>query len=222
MRQPHSFFPVDSLRAAPTSSLWFGAMTLLSGSCMVEVVHVGLVHVSGVLDHCAVKQRAQRHSISSLDYVSFPCHHSDDRSCCCWHAWFLLRFPANHLVPSTFATRPCISRRGPPLPPGSLWRKRDSSARTASFSSPASIRSVQHDRLGRTHPTRHPIRRILPLKGWFFLSRTWKEREGKKDEIGNKKLVVRSTRGREFPTRSFRRKKQRTCGFFRSFRCTWT
>lgn len=114
MRQPHSFFPVDSLRAAPTSSLWFGAMTLLSGSCMVEVVHVGLVHVSGVLDHCAVKQRAQRHSISSLDYVSFPCHHSDDRSCCCWHAWFLLRFPANHLVRSTFATRPCISRRGPP------------------------------------------------------------------------------------------------------------
>jgi len=49
----------------------------------MEELHVGVVHVSELLDHCAVKQLAPRHSISILYVASIPLG-SEETSCFCF------------------------------------------------------------------------------------------------------------------------------------------
>lgn len=165
MRQLHSFFPVDSMRAALTESLWFGAVTLLSGSCMAEEVLVGLVHVSGLLDQCAVKQCAPQHSISRLHFVPSPYRHSDDSSYCCWHERFLLssrRTPCYRSHPPLWLASLAEDL---PLPSSFLGTKRYSSARLACFPSPGSVGWVQQHGSGRSRSlSGHPFLRILPWK----------------------------------------------------------
>ena len=179
MRQLHSFFPVDSMRAALTASLWFGAVTLLSGSCMAEEVLVGLVHVSGLLDQCAVKQCAPQHSTSRLHFVPSPYCHSDDSSYCCWHAWFLL----------SGRRTPCYRSHSPPSlhPSSRISSVPFLSSYKAIFLCAfclfplTCVRWVQQHRSGRSQSLLgHSLLRILPWKGGFFSLGNWGRKRGKK------------------------------------------
>lgn len=181
----------------------------------MEELHVGVVHVSELLDHCAVKQLAPRHMISILYLASVPLG-SEETSCFC----FSLNPSAHslgghHLDPLRWVTWSYVARKGPAFAPTGAATK-NGPLRALSFSSPPTPRSVRGVRSGCV-PF---LRSSLPLLVHPFPSIPSRPRSSLPSPGRMQQSVVQSTPARESTPRPSRRKRKSNRSLNRSTRGT--